>query len=89
MEVSCPVAFRWMTVTQEETTVISRVTVGEKRAETTQTPSVTVRAVRPGEDLWAVAKAYFTTDSEIMEASGLTSEELYPGQMLLIPRKRC
>lgn len=42
MEVSCPVAFRWMTVTQEETTVISRVTVGEKRAETTQTPSVTV-----------------------------------------------
>lgn len=89
MEVSCPVAFRWMTLSQEETTVISQVTLGEKRAEHAQSPSVTIRAVRPGEDLWAVAKAYFTTDGEIMEASGLTSGEIYPGQMLLIPQKRC
>lgn len=38
MEVSCPVAFRWMTVTQEETTVISRVTVGEKRRKPPKPP---------------------------------------------------
>ena len=42
---------------------------------------------RQGEDLWTVAKAYLTTDSDIMEASGLTSGEIFPGQMLLIPRK--
>ena len=44
-----------------------------------------LRAVHPGEDLWTVAKAYLTTDSDIMEASGLTSGEIFPGQMLLIP----
>ena len=47
-----------------------------------------LRAVRAGETLWDVAKACLSTDSEIMEVCGLTSEELYPGQMLLIPRKR-
>lgn len=89
MEVSCPVCFHWMTLEEEETQVISRVTLGEKRTEAAQGPSVIIRAVRPGEDLWAVAKAYCTTDGEIMEASGLTDQEIYPGQMLLIPRKSC
>lgn len=41
----------------------------------------------PWGGLWTVAKAYLTTDSDIMEASGLTSGEIFPGQMLLIPRK--
>lgn len=45
-----------------------------------------LRAVHPGEDLWAVAKAYHTTDEAILAASGLDSEEIYPGQRLLIPR---
>ena len=63
-------------------------TLGDRREEEEERPSVILRAVRAGETLWDVAKACLSTDSEIMEASGLTSEELYPGQMLLIPRKR-
>ncbi|MDY3015143.1 MAG: DUF3794 domain-containing protein [Evtepia sp.] len=87
MEVSFPLAFRWMTLRKGETGIIGRVTPGEKRAVTQEEPSVILRAVRPGEDLWDVAKACLSTDGEIMEASGLTSGELYLGQMLLIPRK--
>lgn len=87
VEVSAPLSFRWMTLAQEETPVLSRILLGEKREEAERQPSVTLRAVRPGEDLWSVAKAYLTTDREILEASGLASEELCPGQMLLIPRK--
>ena len=65
--------------------MIGRVTLGEKRELGARQPSVILRAVHPGEDLWTVAKAYLTTDSDIMEASGLTSGEIFPGQMLLIP----
>ena len=72
---------------KEEAPVIGRVTLGEKRELGARQPSVILRAVHPGEDLWTVAKAYLTTDSDIMEASGLTSGEIFPGQMLLIPRK--
>lgn len=46
-----------------------RVTLGEKRELGARQPSVILRAVHPGEDLWTVAKAYLTTDSDIMEAS--------------------
>ena len=67
--------------------MIGRVTGGKKREFGARQPSVILRAVHPGEDLWTVAKAYLTTDSDIMEASGLTSGEIFPGQMLLIPRK--
>ena len=87
VEVSFPLAFRWMVLEKEETPVIGRVTLGEKRELGARQPSVILRAVHPGEDLWTVAKAYLTTDSDIMEASGLTSGEIFPGQMLLIPRK--
>lgn len=87
VEVSFPLAFHWLSLERQETPVIGRVMLGEKREEKERMPSVTLRAVRPGEDLWSVAKAYLTTDQEILEASGLTSEEIFPGQMLLIPRK--
>lgn len=87
IEVSFPLAFRWTAQEQEEGTAIGRVTVGEPLEAPAQRPSVTIRAVREGEDLWAVAKAYATTDAQIMEATGLTSGDLTPGQMLLIPRK--
>ena len=87
VEVSFPLASRWMVLEKEEAPVIGRVTLGEKRELGARQPSVSLRAVHPGEDLWTVAKAYLTTDSDIMEASGLTSGEIFPGQMLLIPRK--
>lgn len=80
VEVSFPLAFRWMVLEKEETPVIGRVTLGEKRELGARQPSVILRAVHPGEDLWTVAKAYLTTDSDIMEASGLTSGEDFPGQ---------
>lgn len=87
VEVSFPLVFRWMALESQNVPLVSRVTLGEKREEEGQRPSVILRAVRTGETLWDVAKACLSTDQEILEASGLTSGELYPGQMLLIPRK--
>ena len=87
VEVSFALAFRWMCLTQEEVPVITQVQVGEPRQAEGRQPSLTLRAVHPGEDLWAVAKACCTTEDAILAASGLESGEVAPGQMLLIPCK--
>lgn len=87
VEITFPLAFHWMLLEKGSTQAISRVDLGEKREDADGQPSVVLRAVRQGESLWDVAKAYRTSDGAILEATGLTSGELYPGQMLLIPRK--
>lgn len=87
LEVSVPLVFRWTLLGQETRPVISRVTLGEKRETSEDAPSLVIRAVRPGQTLWDVAKAFSSTEEDILEASGLTDGELYPGQMLLIPRR--
>ena len=66
--------------------MIRQVTVGEKLVRGEDTPSLIIRAVREGQTLWDIAKAHASAQEDIMAASGLTEEELYPGQMLLIPR---
>lgn len=53
VEVSFPLAFRWMVLEKEEAPVIGRVTLGEKRELGARQPSVILRAVHPGEDLWS------------------------------------
>ena len=87
-EVTVPLLFRWMALEDRTVSLADRVTLGDRREEEDERPAVIHRAGRGGGTPWGVATACLSTDSEIMEASGLTSEELYPGQMLLIPRKR-
>ena len=86
VEVNLPLAIRWTAMENGTATVISRVILGEQREQTGEQPSVIIRAVRTGETLWDVAKACLSTEGEIMEATGLTSGEIWPGQMLLIPK---
>ncbi len=86
IEVTALFSFRWMIWEESELPVIQRVLLGEPRQADPNEPSVILRAVHSGEDLWALAKAYHTTDEAILAASGLNSEEIYPGQRLLIPR---
>ena len=45
-----------------------------------------IRAVREGESLWDLAKAYRSGEDAILAASGLDGGEICPGQVLLIPR---
>ncbi|MDK2784743.1 MAG: spore germination protein [Bacillota bacterium] len=42
--------------------------------------------VQPGDSLYLIAERYGTTVSAIWQANGLTSEWIYPGQALTIPR---
>ena len=54
-----------------------------------KTPSLVLRAIDAGQQLWDVAKQYRTTVEDILAANELTDgTDLVIGQMLLIPRKR-
>ena len=86
LEVTVPLTFRWLLLEERTAPVIRQVKVGEKLVRGEDAPSLIIRAVREGQTLWDIAKAHAAAQEDIMAASGLTEEELYPGQLLLIPR---
>ena len=86
LEVTIALDFRWLRLEEDACPVVSQVDLGEKLEHGEETPSLVVRAVGEGQTLWDIAKAYRSAQEDIMAASGLTGEELYSGQMLLIPR---
>lgn len=49
-------------------------------------PSMVVYFVKSGDTLWNIAKKFRSTVEYIRETNGLTSDTIYPGQRLLIPR---
>lgn len=54
-----------------------------------ETPSLVLRAMRPGQKLWDLAKMYCTTVADILAANELSSEsDTAVGGILLIPRRR-
>lgn len=52
-------------------------------------PSLVLRAMKPGERLWDIAKRYRTTVEAILAANELKEEPTaVSGKLLLIPRRR-
>ena len=47
-------------------------------------PGIIGYITKEGDDLWSLAKRYYTTEEGIMENNQLTSRELRPGEKLLI-----
>jgi hypothetical protein len=86
IEVSFTIEFAWSAMEMGAMQGIERVQLEEKKPIEKESPSVIIRSVKAGESLWDIAKAYGTTESEIAEANSLDTMELYPGQMLIIPR---
>jgi len=87
LEVSFTLEYAWTAMETSDLMAVEGVTLENRTRDITKpSSSVTIRAVRPGESLWELAKAYGTTETEIAEANALNSMEIYPGQLLLIPR---
>lgn len=51
-------------------------------------PSIILKRVEMGEELWDIAKAYFTTTGDIAGANDLTDGTPAQGKLLLIPNRR-
>ena len=52
--------------------------------EMSRRPGIMGYITKEGDDLWKLAKRYYTTEEGIMEINGLTSKELKAGEKLLI-----
>lgn len=48
-------------------------------------PNVTLYRVRVGDNLWAIARNFGTTVSELKNANNLQNDIIYVGQQLLVP----
>ena len=89
VEVRFPLEFWYTALTQATVSGVSGVHLDEEKPRNSETaPSVVLRTVGTGEQLWDIAKAYGTTRQDIMQANSLEEESLPAGQLLLIPRRR-
>ena len=86
VELTAPVGFRWAALHEDAERVVESAALGEERTVPEDAPSVVLRAVRPGQTLWELAKEAATTPGALMERNGLTTEELTPGQLLMIAK---
>ncbi len=47
-------------------------------------PGIVGYIVQPGDSLWKIAKKFHTTVENVMEANGLTSDQISPGERLIL-----
>ena len=47
-------------------------------------PGIVGYIVQPGDSLWKIAKKFHTTVEAVMEANGLSSDALMPGDRLIL-----
>ena len=50
-------------------------------------PGIVGYIVQPGDSLWKIAKKFHTTVDNIMETNGLTTDQLQPGEKLILVKE--
>ncbi len=88
MEVKAILCFVASAFHEEETQVLGEIAEApldqEKMASL---PGMAIYVVRPGEHLWNVGKKYYVPIQSLKDLNNLTSEELVPGQKLLVVKR--
>lgn len=85
VEIKASLAFRCFIRKGLKKTLISDVTCKEfDKEELEKQPGIIGYTVRENEDLWDLAKRYYTTEEGILEINGLTSKDVKAGQKILI-----
>lgn len=87
IELRCAAQFNYLTTLQYHREAVCALSA-EEREETPERPSVILRLAQPGEGLWDIAKAYSTTQADILAANDLPDPQTLEGTLLLIPRSR-
>ncbi len=65
--------------------IIDQITVGELDTNLlNELPGIVVYVVQPGDSLWKIGKKYYVSVDAIKEMNNLTSDEIRPGDKLLI-----
>ena len=65
--------------------IVEQISVSEVNAEKmAELPGIAIYMVRPGESLWDIGKRYYVPVSTLMQTNQLSSEEVKPGDRILI-----
>jgi len=89
IEVRFQVDFEYVALESRKVLGISALHMDEGAPrDTLDKPSIVLRMVGAQETLWDIAKAYGTTQRDIMQANELEEETVPSGKLLLIPKKR-
>lgn len=87
IELRLPVRFSYLTTVPHTLETVTALQA-EEREEAQPQPSVRLRLVQSGEDLWDIAKACSAARSDILEANDLPDPDHLEGALLLIPKSR-
>lgn len=88
IEVRVNVRFHYLITRSQEVSAVEALEMEEEAMDRSEKPSVVLRVAQSGESLWDIAKAYFTTEEDILAVNEISEPERLAGQMLLIPRSR-
>jgi len=89
IELRFPLEFIYRLEKMREIEMVCRAGLKEESLhEESLRPSLVLRMVEQGEELWDIAKAYATTQETIMLVNNLEEGRLPVGRLLMIPKKR-
>lgn len=88
VELRFAVDFRYQGFLKRQWGSITALNAGEQNENCEERPSLVLRRVESGEQLWDIAKVYHTTISDIVTANELKNGETEVGRLLLIPKRR-
>lgn len=87
-ELRFAVEFHYQCISKRQLGMITALTAGQESENSEERPSLVMRRLEQGEQLWDVAKAYHTTISDIVAVNELESGGVTDGRLLLIPKRR-
>lgn len=88
IEVRCDVRFSYLITCPRQVEAVVGLEAEEEPEEQSRRPSVVLRMAQSGETLWHIAKAYSTTEADILSVNDISDPQRPEGQLLLIPRCR-
>ncbi len=84
-EVKATVSLDTLVLSAFETNIITDITVSPRNDEHLEAmPGLLGYRIKSGDTLFSIAKEYFTTTDDIIEINSLASENISPGEMLLL-----
>jgi hypothetical protein len=89
IELRIPVDFMINQTTEHQIKTLSGLSYDETAPiDTGKAPSLVLYRTGKGDTLWRLAKKHQTTPKLIMNANAMEKEDMAPGQLLIIPKKR-
>lgn len=88
IEVRAAVRFHYLITQEKEVSGVVALQAEEEPTERKMMPSVVLRIAQKGESLWDIAKAYSTTEGDILAVNEIADTQRLEGQLLLIPKSR-